>query len=73
MAMADNETTKAPEDEALENLGTAISTCAERAHRVAGEGNAVAAGQYATAAELLARAYQQLASSRPKTRSWRPL
>jgi hypothetical protein len=53
-------------DEALEKLGTAISACAERAGRVAEEGSADAAQQYANAADALARAYQQLASSRPE-------
>jgi hypothetical protein len=51
-------------DEALEKLVTAISACAERARRVAEEGSGQAAQQYASAADTLARAYQQLASSR---------
>jgi hypothetical protein len=53
-------------DEALEELAMAISACAERARRVADEGSADAAQQYANAADALARAYQQLASSRPE-------
>jgi hypothetical protein len=53
-------------DEALAKLVAAISACAERARRVAEEGSADAAQQYANAADALARAYQQLASSRPE-------
>jgi hypothetical protein len=52
-------------DEALEKLATAISACAERARRVAEEGAADPAQQYANAADALARAYQRLASSKP--------
>jgi hypothetical protein len=53
-------------DEALEKLVTAIAACADRARRVAEEGSADAAQQYANAADALARAYQQLAASGPK-------